>query len=105
MCDSYYTKWMQKDTGMMIMLPKTLYGKDLFIAQRIKHEFGFRSVDMTLKPLEVDIDIRRAKPESPLTIDAGNIITDSVTFHKLIEFCGSNNIKFTIINGHINLNV
>lgn len=105
MCDSYYTKWMQKDTGMMIMLPKTLYGKDLCIAQRIKHEFGFRSVDMTLKPLEVDIDIRRANPESSLTIDAGNITTDSLTFRKLVDFCGSNDIKLNIINGHINLNV
>lgn len=105
MCDNYYTKWMQKDTGMMIMLPKTLYGKDLCIAERIKHELGFVSTDPTLKPVEVDIDIRRTKSESSLTIDAGNITTDSVTFHKLVEFCGSNNIKLTIINGRINLNV
>lgn len=45
------------------------------------------------------------KPSQSFTIDSGTISTDSATFYKLIEFCGENDIKLTIVNGHINLNV
>lgn len=43
--------------------------------------------------------------EASVTIDGGNITTDSLTFSKLVDFCGCNNIKLSIIDGHINLNV
>ncbi len=50
---------------------------------------------------DVDVDIR---PWSELTIDHGNITTDTETFRKFIDLCGNNKIKLNIINGNINMN-
>lgn len=49
---------------------------------------------------DVDVDIR---PFTELTIDQGNITTDTLTFRKLIDLCDNNGIKLNIINGNINL--
>ena len=83
MCDNYYTQI-----------------EDLMRDYTITVKNGY----MWAEPKSEE-DIWITKSESSLTIDGGNITTDSVSLYKLVEFCDSNNIKLNIINGRINLNV